>query len=324
MHIPSARWQQIRTLFHQALEREPSARAGFLAEMSGDDADLRQEVESLLNALEQADDFLEQPAGRSLPEILGDDVTPSMVGRRVGHYDIRREIGVGGMGAVYEGARADDQYQKRVAIKLIRRGMDSELAIRRFRHERQILASLDHPDIAGLLDGGVTADGAPLTRRAVRVFTPEYSSPEQIRGTPITTSCDVYSLGAVLYELLTGRHPFQFENRSLFEIEYVICEEDPPKPSAAVTEDSAQRLGEKASKLRGQLAGELDSIVMMVMRKEPERRYASVEQFSNDVRRYLEGRRITAQRDWPGYRAGKFIRRNKAAVGLAHCSLSRS
>ena len=325
-------------------------------------------------------------------------------GGRIGPYQVVTEIGRGGMGAVYLAVRADDQYHKRVAIKLVKKGMDSEDILARFRHERQILANLDHPNIARLLDGGTTEEGVPyfvmehiegvpidrycldralpvparlrLFRQVLaavhcahqnlvvhrdlkpgnilvtsdgtpklldfgiakllrpegtvtqtltthRVMTPDYASPEQVRGEAITTATDVYSLGVILYELLAGRRPYRVQGVGLEELQRVVCHEDPTRPSAAVTRlDEGQatlRADERPrlERLRRELKGDLDNVVLMAMRKEPARRYASAEQFSEDVRRHLEGLPVIARSDTPGYRAAKFVARHKGAVVAA-------
>ena len=289
------------------------------------------------------------------------------------------------MGAVYLARRADRQYEKQVAIKLIKRGMDTEAMLRRFRNERQILAGFDHPNIARLLDGDTTEDGLPYFvmeyvegvpideycdrealdvtarlqlfrqvcaavsyahRRAVihrdlkpsnilvgadgvpklldfgiarllqagdasespatmleqRVMTPEYASPEQLRGEPVTTASDVYSLGVVLYRLLTGQLPYRLKAQSAEDMARTVGQTEPQRPSAVADATSGRRL-----------RGDLDNIVLMALRKEPERRYPSVEQFSDDIRRHLEARPVLARRDTLAYRAGKFVRRNTAA-----------
>jgi serine/threonine protein kinase/tetratricopeptide (TPR) repeat protein len=334
--------------------------------------------------------------------------------RRIGAYRILRELGHGGMGTVYLAARADDQYQKRVAIKTIR-GLDSEEVLRHFRRERQILAALDHPNIARLFDGGSTDDGLPYfvmefvegqpiddfcderrlsVHERLRLFrgvcaavqyahsnlvvhrdlkpknilvdaqgvpklldfgiakllnpeisgdaatgtvlamTPEYASPEQTRGQPITTATDVYSLGVVLYELLTGHRPYGREARNSVELFKAVCEEEPERPSTAVgrteqrplpggavqttTPESASRTREGTpEKLRRRLRGDLDNIVLTALRKEPHLRYRSVEAFSEDIRRYLQGRPVTAHKTTVWYRTSKFVRRNALAVGAA-------
>jgi eukaryotic-like serine/threonine-protein kinase len=390
------RWKQIEQLFNSVVELTPAEREAHLDRACAGDTELRREVESLLTggtgqtALFQT--LISEAAG-SLATV-GED---ALVGQRVGVYRITSMIGRGGMAEVYRAVRDDDQYQKQVAVKLVKRGMISEFTLTRFRHERQILASLEHPNIARLLDGGTTEDELPYfvmecvegqaiteyceannltlkqrlklfrsvcaavqhahrnlvvhrdlkpsnilvtkegvpklldfgiakllapemsheavtvaqTMTAMRLMTPDYASPEQVRGEPITTATDVYSLGAVLYELLTGERAHQLKSLSLAEIERVVCRTDVERPSAAAGRKKA------AAKLQRELAGDLDNIVLMSLRKEPERRYQSVEQLSEDIRRYLEGRPVAARQDTFGYRAGKFVRRHKVGVGIA-------
>jgi non-specific serine/threonine protein kinase/serine/threonine-protein kinase len=413
------RWQQVKDLFGSALGETPAQRAAFLASACGGDDDLRTQVESMIAAHEQDGDFIEAPAFERAMGLFAGGPAEAVAGRHVGPYKIARELGHGGMGAVYLAVRADDQYQKRVALKLVRRGMDTQDILRRFRHERQILASLNHPFIAQLLDGGTTEDGLPYfameyvegqpitdycdthrltiaerlklfrpvcaavhyahqnlvvhrdlkpsnilitadgtpklldfgiakllnpelsaqtidpTATALRLMTPEYASPEQVRGDPVTTASDVYSLGVVLYELLTGHRPYRLKSRSPHEILHVVCEEEPEKPSTAAsrveavvdpdgatrataTPESVSRTREgQPEKLRRRLKGDLDNIVLMAMRKEPQRRYATVNQLSEDIRRHLEGQPVVARKDTFGYRAEKFVKRNKAGVAAA-------
>lgn len=316
------------------------------------------------------------------------------------------------MGEVFLAVRDDQDFTNHAAIKLIRRGLDTEDIVRRFRMERQILASLNHPHIARLFDGGTTEDGKPyfvmeyvagepitdfcdrrrlsidarlelfgqvcsavhyahqnlvvhrdlkpsnilvtpegvpklldfgiakvlspgadesskdLTRTEMRVLTPEYASPEQVRGEVITTASDVYALGVLLYELLTGRRPYRLSSRVRHEIERVICEEEPIRPSTAVTQiDESAASGGMASpeavsrarntpvdRLRRRLAGDLDNIVLMAMRKEPSRRYSSAEQLAEDVWRHLHGHPVSARRDTLFYRAQKFVHRHRVGV----------
>jgi eukaryotic-like serine/threonine-protein kinase len=412
------RWQKVEELFHLSLEREASQRAAFLDEACAGDPDLRDRVESLLAYDERESDFLETLASGVRSDWLDEGQHVPMVGRRVGPYQVTREIGRGGMGAVYLAVRADDQYQKQVAIKLIKHGMDTETILRRFRTERQILANLDHPNIAKLLDGGTTdeglsyfimdyVEGLPIdlycdtqklttgqrlrlfrtvcsavayahqnrvvhrdlkpgnilvtaqgvvklldfgvakllnpeasskttggTAGALRPMTPEYASPEQVRGSAITPASDIYSLGVLLYELLTGHRPHRVQSRTPQEIEHAICEEEPEKPSTVIsrveeapdrdcplTPASVSETREgQPDKLRRRLAGDLDTIVLMALRKEPERRYGSVELLSEDIRRHLEGLPVIARHDAFGYRSAKFIKRNKAAVIAATLS----
>jgi serine/threonine protein kinase/tetratricopeptide (TPR) repeat protein len=406
------RWARIEGLFQAALERSPGERAVFLKEACADDPALRQEVESLIASHEQAGPFLAASAFAAAGQLLAENEDQPMPEQRLGSYQLVREIGRGGMGAIYLATRADDEYQKQVAIKLVKRGMDTDSIIRRFRNERQILANLDHPNIARLLDGGTTADGRPYfvmdyveglpidvycdTRQlstterlqlfrtvcsavhyahehhiihrdlkpsnilvtaegvlklldfgiakvldpervaqtvdatgALRLLTPEYASPEQVRGEPVTPASDVYSLGVLLYELLTGRRPHRVHAPTPLEIERMVGETEPEKPSAVInriaerssadgrtpTPESVSELRHTRPKaLRRRLAGDLDNLVLMALRKEPERRYPSVAAFSEDIRRHLEGQPVTARRDTFAYRSVKFIHRNKAGV----------
>jgi serine/threonine protein kinase len=405
--LPSERWERVKNILQSALEHELADQPGFVAAAcSGDDA-LRHEVESLLAYQSREQGFIETSAAEIAVRLLGDEPSP-MDGKRIGVYKIVREIGRGGMGTVYLADRDDEQYQHQVAIKLVKRGMDSDLVIRRFKNERQILANLTHPNIAGLLDGGTTEDGLPyfvmehvagtpidvycdtlelsiverlklfrtvcaavqyahsnlivhrdlkpsnilvtvdgtpklldvdqssdLTEMTVagRPMTPEYASPEQARGEAVTIASDVYSLGVVLYELLTGCRPYRFRSRLPQEVTRVICDEQPPKPSTALSRASdvagvaavvspvpstageiSRKRGVEPNKLKRQLRGDLDNLVLMAMRKEPERRYASVDQFSEDIGRYLEHQPLRARRDTFLYRSGKFVERNRLAV----------
>lgn len=334
-----------------------------------------------------------------------------MEGDRIGPYRVLRTLGVGGMGEVFLAERADAEFDQQVAIKVVyggSRGVQSRLKI-----ERQILAQLDHPNIAHLLDGGslpdgtayivmeyvdgmpidaycdsqrldlaarlklfqticgavhyahqnlivhrdlkpsnilVTPDGVPklldfgiakllderqagnhtlaVTHADIRIMTPDHASPEQVRGQAITTSSDVYVLGVLLYKLLAGTGPFFIASMRLTEIERAICERDPPLPSHAVSTDAteeatniAEARGGSAKRLRRLLRGDLDNIVLMAMRKEPERRYASAQQMASDIQRYLDGMPVIAHRDTLSYRTAKFARRHwlpvTASVGAA-------
>jgi serine/threonine protein kinase/tetratricopeptide (TPR) repeat protein len=400
------RWRQIEDLFHSALNCEPGRRVAFLNSACAGDASLRQEIESLLSSYEKGS-FTETPAFAEGVKLLEESEARSLAGQNIGPYRVIRMIGQGGMGAVYLAARADQAFQKEVAIKLIKRGQDTDDVIHRFRGERQILASLDHPNITRLLDGGTTEDGLPYfvmeyiqgqpidsycdshklsvddrlklfqsvctavhfahqnliihrdiksgnilvtaegvprlldfgiakllaseppvadpTLTIARRMTPESASPEQVRGGNITTASDVYSLGVLLYKLLTGHSPYRLAGLSPEEIERAICEEDPEKPSTAVDRKEGETTPQSVSetregapdKLRRRLRGDLDNIVLMALRKEPARRYASVLQFSEDIRRHLEGLPVIARRDTPGYRAAKFVGRHKTGVAGA-------
>ena len=396
------RWQRVQEVLAEAAGLEAPKREAFLDEACRGDPELRKEVDSLLSSLQAASaGFLESPA---IPEgaAAGEPARP-----RVGPYRVIRLLGTGGMGLVYLAVRADEQYEKHVAIKIVKRGTDTDFVLRRFRQERQILAGLDHPNIARLLDGGNTEDGLPYlvmdyvdgepitvfcerrgldvrerlrlfrtvcgavhfahqnlvvhrdlkpgnilvtsdgtpklldfgiakllhpepsphtidrTEAHLRFFTPDYASPEQIRGERITTASDVYSLGALLYELLTGRHPYRVKSRTAEAISKAVLEEDPEKPSTAVTRardgdaTAGAPLPGEPQKLRRYLIGDLDTIVLKAMRKEPHRRYASAEQLSEDIRRYLEDLPVAARKDTASYRAGKFLRRHKAGAAAA-------
>ena len=373
-------WERLKTLFTEALERDAADRPAFVASLKEEDAPVRTALLSLLDA-HREDDFLESPAFRigPIPEEI--EAPPE----RVGPWAIVREIGRGGMGTVFLATRADAEYEKKVAIKFVQTGFGLPELRRRFRSERQILARLDHPNIAKLLDGGTTPAGTPylvmdyiegetitswaesrdlpiparlalfrsvcaavhyahqnlvvhrdlkpgnilVTKEGVpklldfgiaklldpdalgspgdgtvemtRLLTPDYASPEQAQGRPVTVLSDVYSLGVVLYELLAGQKPYRVTGTSAREIERVLCEEEPPKPSTK----------------RPALAGDLDAIVLMAMRKEPERRYGSVDQLSADVGRYLERAPVLARGTALGYRLRRFVRRHRVPVAAA-------
>jgi serine/threonine protein kinase len=408
------RWQHVKQLLEASIALEDSERSSFLDRECGDDAELRREVASLLASHEEAGTgFLKKPA------VDLKSVAPQAApraGRRIGVYQIVEEIGQGGMGEVYRAVRADGQFTKEVAVKLVRGGFDSKFVVERFRTERQILATLDHPNIAHLLDGGTTDDGIPylvmeliegdridhycddrklsiterlklfrhvcaavqyahqrlvihrdikpsnvlVTKDGVpklldfgiakifdptaadggettigRPMTPEYASPEQIRGEPITTASDVYSLGVVLYQLLTGRSPYPGETRSTLDLARAVCDTDPGRPSTVVLKPQPARNADQSApvtpedvstsregspaRLRRRLEGDLDNIVLKALRKEPQRRYASVEQFAEDIRRHLDGLPVSAVKDSFRYRTGKFVRRNR--LGIAAASL---
>ncbi len=391
--MTAERWAQLKTVFTAALERPPGERARFLQQTCGDDAELLQEVQSLLESHDSTQTMREPAAGPSA----------ALEGRRIGAYQLLRQIGRGGMATVYLAARSDEQFNKRVAVKIVN-VFGSEELVRRFRNERQTLAALDHPNIVKLLDGGTTAEGLPylvmdyvegapiddyadarrltiherltlfltvcaavhyahrnlvvhrdlkpanilvtsggavklldfgiakllnpelqpetvVTRAAARPMTPEYASPEQVRGEHVTVAADVYSLGVILYDLLAGRLPLKFERESPLEWERVVCEQDPLPPSAAAAEAGAEICAARgevnAERLSRRLAGDLDNIVLMALRKEPQRRYASVDHFAEDIRRFLANLPVAARRATFGYRARKFIRRHAAAVAVA-------
>jgi len=398
--------QRVMELLNAALERPPDQRPAFLDQSCGEDPALRRELGELVDEAQQDSEFMEDPA-------FSVHAADPEASRRIGPYRLVRLLGRGGMGAVYL-ARREEDFRQPVALKLIKRGMDSDEIIRRFHNERQILAELQHPNIARLLDGGTTPDGRPyfaveqvegepihrycdarrlLTRARLELFrkvcaavhfahqhlvvhcdlkpanilvdtsgepklldfgiakllaptsaakatvadrrpmTPEYASPEQVRGERVTTASDVYSLGVVLYQLLTGHAPYRLEERTEAEITRAICEEDPKRPSAMVGRTEEIRRGDgnvvrlspdvvsrtregDPRRLRRRLTGDLDSIVLRAMRKEPRHRYGSVDQLSEDIHRHLRGLPVRARRGGFAYRAGKFLRRNKIALAV--------
>jgi eukaryotic-like serine/threonine-protein kinase len=385
----------VKAVLDGALERAGTERMVFLDATCQSDEELRREVESLLASETEAEDFIETPVFR----ILKEDEKPLPEGQRIGAYRVVREAGRGGMGSVYLAERADEEFRRQAAIKVVRRGMDTDEIVRRFRAERQILANLDHPNIAGLLDAGTTEDGRPyfvmewvegrpidqycathqlsiperlelfrkvcsavhfahqnlvvhrdlkpgnilvtaegepklldfgiakllapeqepfaaFTRADLRPMTPEYASPEQVRGEAITTASDVYALGVLLYVLLTGHSPYKPSTRDPLDLARAICETSPPRPSSVISQEKEVQHTD-GSVLRRRLAGDLDNIVLMAMKKEPQRRYASVDQFSNDIARHLQGLPVAARKDTVGYRAAKFVGRHKLGVGLA-------
>ncbi|HET8647526.1 MAG TPA: serine/threonine-protein kinase, partial [Vicinamibacteria bacterium] len=397
--IAAARWERVKDLFAAALPLEAEGRAALLARECGGADLLRGEVESLLSAHDGAAGFLDGGTGGAA---AGAPAPEAMAGRRLGPYRIVSAIGRGGMGEVYRAVRDDDHFQKVVAVKLVRRGLDDDVVRARFRAERRILARLEHPGIARLLDAGATEEGWPFlvmehvegaridvyadaqrldTRARLELFrsvcaavqyahqnlvvhrdikpanilvgadgvpklldfgvaklldpdvagpatatgftpmTPAYASPEQVLGQPITTAADVYSLGVVLYELLTGRLPYDLASGQPMELLKAVVEQDPRRASQAGPGPTAPLGGSiNVSVLRRQpLTGDLDDILMMALRKEPQRRYGSVEALSEDVRRCLQGLPVAASRGTFGYRARKFVRRNRVPVAAAAC-----
>ncbi len=404
--MDSIRWREIRRHFEEATALPENQRAEYLRQHLGHDPTMAAEVVALLKSADTDDDFLEDPLP---PEaLIGLAVASEQApdGTRIGPYVLERELGRGGMGTVFLAQRADGQFEQEVAIKLVRQGVLRDDLLDRLRHERQILASLKHPNIARLLDGGVTAWGSPyiamefvdglpiskycdahglgvderlrlfqtvcdavhyahrnlvvhrdlkpsnilvtadgrvklldfgiaklvkgaeaepgagtsdpgrealLTRPGLEVMTVEYASPEQIRRLPVTTSSDVYSLGVILYELLTTSRPYALSGLPPTEVERTICERDPPRPSS---------IGEH--RLQQRLRGDLDRIVMKAMHKDPGRRYLSAERLSEDISRHLANLPVSARPDTLGYRLTTFLKRNTTgaiATGLVLTAL---
>jgi len=407
------RWAQIRQIFEGAIERAPKDRAAYLRVMCARDDAMRREVETLLESHDDASGFLAKPAadlGFTL-HYSGEESGEYPAGFRAGPYQLEKRIGRGGMGSVWLAVSSAGGVK--VAIKLVKRGMDTSEILRRFRMERQVLASLNHPNIARLIDGGSTPEGMPYlameyvegkpidqfcesqasaiterlklfldvcaavqyahqnlvvhrdiktgnilvtqsgvvklldfgiakllrtdlstldmaqTRPELRPMTLDYASPEQVRGEAITTSTDVYSLGVLLYKLLTGKMPYGLTTRSPDAIRQAILETEPRRPSAVILTDETHAIPQATQKievamaetrsiarkrLKKKLSGDLDTIILKALRKEPQKRYLSVEQFAGDIRRYLEGRPVSARIDTPGYRFTKFVRRNLVGV----------
>lgn len=390
--MPTDRWREIERIFLAALELPAAERSALLDREAARDPELRAAVEGMLRHAGDGGTRIESAVARAAAALPAE--APPV---HIDKFTIVRELGSGGMGTVYLAERAGEEFQQQVAIKVVTHGLGSAHIVERFRHERRILASLDHPNIARLLDGGANAQGVPylvmeyvegsplidysrergltvrarlrlfelvcaavqhahqklvvhrdlkpgnilvtaagvpklldfgiakllepddaapaLTRTGMHPFTPAYASPEQVRGEPVSVATDIYSLGAVLYELLTGVCPHQLRGYSQAELELAICETAPKPPSEAVA----------GWRTRRELAGDLDNIVALALRKDPARRYASVEQFAGDIRRFLEGRPVRARPETLAYRAGKFVLRNRVAAGaavLVFCSLA--
>ncbi len=416
-------WDQISHLLDEVLDLPSEKREAYLASACADDPTLRREIETLLDLESEAQEKIGESVMTFAPKLLpeADEILPPPAemaeGERIGSYRIVRQLGQGGMGTVYLAQRADGLFEQAVAIKLIKRGFDTDDLLSRFTYERQILAALDHPNIARLYDGGMTSDGqpyfimeyvdgvplndycdhnrlttkqrlalfrtvcravqyahqnlivhrdlkpsnilvtedrtvklldfgiaklldeedaeqtAPVTRPGMRFLTPEYASPEQIRGEAITTATDVYQLGVLLYELLTGRRPYRLTERLKYEIERVILEEEPTRPSMVVGQTQEVRQGKNitqitpetvsearsttAEGLQRRLSGDLDNIVLKALKKDAGERYGTVEQFAEDLKRHLVGLPVSARRETLAYRMRKFVQRNKAGVAAA-------
>jgi non-specific serine/threonine protein kinase/serine/threonine-protein kinase len=402
----SEKWQKIKAIFNEAVELDSPERKAFFEKQTGADAEILNEVRRLLNA-EKANNFAVPIA--AVAHLWQEETAEDFAGKQIGDYRVKREIGRGGMGIVFEASRENSDFSQIVAVKLLKRGMDSAAMLRRFRRERQILASFEHPNIARLFDGGVTTEGMPFfameyvvgkpldefcdernlsiierlrlflqicaavsfahsrlvvhrdlkptnifvtesgivklldfgiakiispendspaqTATMLGMMTPAYASPEQIRGDIVSTSSDIYSLGLILYELLTGVSAYDFPNNRADEMAKIICESEPPRPSVRISgliETNSDDKKNARSKLKTNsqseirnpksLRGDLDNIILKALRKDPSRRYASVEQLATDILRHLDGLPVFARPDTFSYRFEKFVARHRVSV----------
>jgi TolB-like protein/Flp pilus assembly protein TadD len=390
-------WQKIKEIFLEAIELAPPDRARLLTDKCGADRELRAEIEKLIRQDEEASGLMSRPAiEKTAVNIFVEAIQASdpLIGEKIGAYHLIRELGRGGMGAVYLAERADGSFRREVAVKLIKRGMETEFILRRFRTERQVLAALSHQNIAQLFDGGTTANGLPYfvmeyvegeplykfcdaqklsvkarleiflqvceavhaahqikvvhrdlkpsnilvkpdgtpklldfgiaklldeeladtllepTATAMRMMTPEYASPEQVSGGEITPASDIYSLGVMLYELLSGHRPYRLKNRSPLEIARVVCEQSPEslsrsldsqetfleKGEAATLEKVLESRGSNLAELRRELSGDIEQIVMNALHKKPEERYPTAFELADDIRLYLENKPLKSRR----------------------------
>jgi serine/threonine protein kinase len=416
------RLDRLERLFKAARLHAPEERAAFLEAACADDPALRAELHALLQSDHQADAsaFLQDPAPNWAADHLFEasgDADEEMRGRTGGPYVVQQRLGRGGMGDVYLAIR-EQPFKQYVALKIIRRGMNTRDVAARFAVERQILAALNHPNIARLFGGGMTEDGlpylameyvdgrpitaycdeercslperlrlfqtvchavqyahqnlvihrdlkptnilvtkggtvklldfgiakllnphlnpvdVPVTRTAWRLMTPEYASPEQVRGEALTTAAAVYALGVILYELLTGHRPYEVAGCSPQEILEIVCEQEPGRPSTKVLKATVCSSPNRTSRtvtpgaistarsvpverLRRQLRGDLDNIALMALRKEPGRRYGSAEQLGDDLERYLNGLPVVARPSTLRYRLRKFVVRHRVSVGAS-------
>jgi len=392
------RWQRLSPILDRALELPADTRSPYLDEACAGDRELRRQVEELLAAHAAAGTFLSDGLLERMAPLVADDeqlepATGAARGRIVGVYRLGEPLGEGGMGIVYVAERIDGQFEQQVALKVLKQGLHGPEAQHRFLQERQILARLQHPAIARLLDGGVTEEGTPFfamervegepitaycrerrlgvderlgvflqicdavqyahrnlvvhrdlkpsnilvdaagqvklldfgiakvlaedgeapaeaTRTMLRAMTPEYAAPEQLRGDPVTTATDVYAMGVLLYELLTGERPYRVTGGAVSEWERAVLEQEPARPSSRAATSEGRDL-------RRRLRGDLDWIVLKALQKPPERRYPSAESLATDIRRHLQGLPVSARGDALGYRSRKFLRRHRVGVAAA-------
>ena len=410
------KWLQLNDIFHNALEIAEKERSKYIKNECGNDAELIKEVENLISSAESNTDFLNENAVGKVKDYV--PFVEDLNRKSIGHYKLIKEVGRGGMGAVFLGERADKEFDQKVALKIVHNQFANETLLERFRNERQILASLKHPNIAHLIDGGttesglpyfvmeyvegetlldycdknrlnidnrlklfqnicsavshahknliihsdikpsnilVTKDGVPklldfgiaksyklneskesvtITQTGGRMLTPDYASPEQVSGEMITTSTDIYSLGIVLYELLTGHRPYKLSNLNPIDSFKIICEQEPTRPSNIVgtTEETVLSGSEmlkitpqtvstsrntQPDSLSRQLTGDIDNILLKSIRKEAERRYDSVNEFVEDIKRYQDGLPVSATTDSRTYRVKKFVKRHKTGTLMA-------
>jgi len=417
--MTAADFKAIEEAFQHALELEDDAREAYLKELTNEHSEIAARVRQLLKADAATGDSFAGPIAASV-KALAEETEDPWVGRTVGDWRVVSRIGAGGMGAVFLAERADDEYAQKVALKVMGAQLLDQNAAARFRAERQILANLNHPNIAMLVDGGSTDDGLPYlvmeyvdgvridefcdannlnirarlglfqqlcnavdyahrnlvvhrdlkpsnmlvttdgnpklldfgiakllepeayemtmarTGDGSRVMTPEYASPEQVRGEPVSVATDVYAMGVLLFRLLTGHSPYGPSLTTPREIESAILDADPKKPSVSVTEysdgaettqspssvDTGENRSTTPDRLRKMLSGDLDNIVLKCLQKNPERRYATARELNADIHCYLNNQPILARGDsWP-YKTKKFLARNTRAVAAATAVLS--
>lgn len=406
--ISTQQWALLQSIFDRAMELSPDKRPDYLDGACDGNARIRQQVEALITAADADEELVGDLIRTAADQVLEKS---SKSRSRIGSFKTVDVIGTGGMGVVYLGQRIDEEYEQQVAIKILHDGLGSDEALLRFKTERQILADLNHPNIARLLDGGQTDDGLPYlvmeyidgvplvaycdqrrlsiderldlfkqvcsavaaahrslvvhrdikpsnilvdengvpklldfgiakvlsnrfepddlakTQLGDRLLTPDYASPEQVQGQPITTSSDIYSLGVLLYQLLAGTRPFRLVDKTPAQMEAIVINEaaQPPSKSLGTLKERteaarsicADRRNTSIDRLERTLAGELDYIVLMALKKEPERRYASASQFAADITKFQKGQPIVAVRDTRRYLARKFVQRNKIPVSAA-------